>query len=171
MVLWVNMVSDAIPSFSLAYDVPEDNIMTQKPRDPAESVLANHVWSRVLIRGFFMGLLVFLAFLWAAHEGMTSQQAQTVAFLTLVYGQMWHVFDARSSRTLFERNPFENKYLVVAVLFAGISSFLVTIIPFFQLVMGTASLSWPVYLFVLLVPAIPTLVLSGLKEFFKIKIW
>mgnify|MGYP003063774143 CR=1 FL=1 len=171
MVLWVNMISDAVPSFSLGYDVPEANIMDEDPRDPNESVLADYVWSRVLIRGFFMGLLVYVAFLWAAHQGMGSSQAQTVAFLTLVYGQLWHVFDARSTRTLFERNPFENKYLVAAVLFAGISSFLVTIIPFFNTVMGTAPLDGYVYLMVLFIPALPTLILSGIKELFGVKIW
>ncbi|MFD2020525.1 hypothetical protein ACFSF7_13365 [Ligilactobacillus acidipiscis] len=39
-----------------------------------------------------MGLLVFLAFLWAATQEMTSQQAQTVAFLTIVMVKLWHVF-------------------------------------------------------------------------------
>lgn len=165
MILWVNMVSDAIPSFSLGYDVAESDIMNEKPRDPKESVLANYTWSRVLIRGTVMGLTVFLAFVWAAKSGLSGNQAQTVAFLTLVYGQLWHVFDARSSKTLFRRNPFQNKHLIAAVLFAGISSYLVTIIPFFNTVMGTAPLSLNIYLLVLFVPAIPTLVLSGLKKF------
>jgi Ca2+-transporting ATPase len=115
--------------------------------------------------------LVYVAFLWAAHQGLSSNQAQTVAFLTLVYGQLWHVFDARSTKTLFRRNPFENKHLIAAVLFAGISSYLVTIIPFFNIVMGTAPLTLPIYLLVLFVPALPTLILSGVKELFGIKIW
>ncbi|MEG1219974.1 MAG: cation-transporting P-type ATPase, partial [Lactococcus sp.] len=171
MVLWVNMVSDAVPSFALGYDVAESDIMNEKPRDPKESVLANYTWSRVLIRGTIMGLMVFVAFVWAAKQGMSSNEAQTVAFLTLVYGQLWHVFDARSSQTLFRRNPFGNPRLVLAVAFAGISSFLVTIIPFFNVVMGTAPLSWSVYLLVFFVPALPTFILSGIKEIFKVKIW
>lgn len=171
MVLWVNMVSDAVPSFALGYDIAESDIMNEKPRDPKESILANYTWSRVLIRGTIMGLMVFVAFVWAAQQGMASNEAQTVAFLTLVYGQLWHVFDARSSRTLFRRNPFGNPRLILAVLFAGISSFLVTIIPFFNTVMGTAPLSLPVYLLVLFIPALPTLILSGIKELFNIKIW
>lgn len=171
MVLWVNMVSDAVPSFALGYDVAESDIMNEKTRNPKESVLANYTWSRVLIRGTIMGLMVFVAFVWAAKQGMSSNEAQTVAFLTLVYGQLWHVFDARSSQTLFRRNPFGNPRLVLAVVFAGISSFLVTIIPFFNLVMGTAPLSLPVYLLVLFVPALPTFILSGIKEVFNVKIW
>lgn len=171
MVLWVNMVSDAIPSFTLGYDVAETDLMKEKPRDPRQSILANYTWSRVLIRGGIMGAMVYLSFLLAARSGMETSEAQTVAFLTLVYGQLWHVFDARSSRTLFRRNPFENKRLVVAVLFAGFSSFLVTMLPFFNNIMGTAQLTLPIYLLVLFIPALPTLILSGIKEIFKIKIW
>lgn len=171
MVLWVNMVSDAIPSFTLGYDVAETDLMKEKPRDPRQSILANYTWSRVLIRGGIMGAMVYLSFLLAARSGMETSEAQTVAFLTLVYGQLWHVFDARSSRTLFRRNPFENKRLVVAVLFAGLASFLVTMLPFFNNVMGTAQLTLPIYLLVLFIPALPTLILSGIKEIFKIKIW
>ena len=171
MVLWVNMVSDAIPSFTLGYDVAETDLMKEKPRDPRQSILANYTWSRVLIRGGIMGAMVYLSFLLAARSGMETSEAQTVAFLTLVYGQLWHVFDARSSRTLFRRNPFENKRLVVAVLFAGLASFLVTILPFFNNIMGTAQLTLPIYLLVLFIPALPTLILSGIKEIFKIKIW
>lgn len=171
MVLWVNMVSDAVPSFALGYDVAETDIMKERPRNPNESVLANYTWSRVLIRGMFMGVMVYASFLLAAQSGMTSNEAQTVAFLTLVYGQLWHVFDARSSSTLFRRNPFGNPRLVLAVLFAGISSYLITIIPFFNTVIGTAQLPMNVYLMVLFIPALPTLILSSLKELLKIKIW
>lgn len=171
MVLWVNMISDSIPSFALGYDVAESDIMKEKPRDVNESILANNTWSRVLIRGTVMGMMVYLAFIWAARMGATSNQAQTVAFLTLVFGQLWHVFDARSSKTIFRRNPFENKHLLAAVLFAGVSSILVTTIPFFNTVMGTAQLPIIVYLMVIFIPALPTFVLSGIKEIFKTKIW
>ena len=111
-----------------------------------------------------MGGMVYLAFLIAANSGMPSNQTQTVAFLTLVFGQLWHIFDARSSQTLFRRNPFSNPKLLMAVGFAGISSVLVTVIPFFNTVMGTAALPMPVYLLVIFVPALPTFILSGVKE-------
>lgn len=171
MVLWVNMVSDAVPSFSLGYDLAEDDIMKEKPRNPQESILANYTWSRVLIRGIIMGLAVYLGFVLAAYHGMSSNEAQTVAFLTLVYGQLWHVFDARSTSTLYRRNPFSNPHLLVAVGFAAITSFLVTVIPFFNTVMGTAPLNFTVYLMVMFLPALPTFILSALKELMSIKIW
>lgn len=113
--------------------------------------------------------MVFLAFYWAALQGMTIPQAQTIAFLTLVFGQLWHVFDARSSHTLFSRNPFENGRLNMAVAFAATSSILVTLMPFFNDVMGTAPLSPILYLAVIFIPALPTFLLSGFKVIFDIK--
>ncbi|MCT3026609.1 cation-translocating P-type ATPase [Pediococcus parvulus] len=171
MVLWVNMISDSLPSFALGYDDSEHDVMAVKPRNVHESLLANHLLSRVMIRGVVMGLSVFIAFYWAAKSGMQVNEAQTVAFLTLVFGQLWHVFDARSTHTLFRRNPFSNPYLLAAVLFAGISSLAITMLPFFNTFMGTSMLNWQIYIAVIFLPAIPTLVLSGLKELFKIKIW
>lgn len=171
MVLWVNMISDFLPSFALGYDDAEHDVMAVKPRNVHESLLANHLLSRVMIRGVVMGLSVFIAFYWAAKSGMQVNEAQTVAFLTLVFGQLWHVFDARSTHTLFRRNPFSNPYLLAAVLFAGISSLAITMLPFFNTFMGTSILNWQIYIAVIFLPAIPTLVLSGLKELFKIKIW
>lgn len=171
MVLWVNMISDSLPSFALGYDDAEHDVMAVKPRNVHESLLANHLLSRVMIRGVVMGLSVFIAFYWAAKSGMQVNEAQTVAFLTLVFGQLWHVFDARSTHTLFRRNPFSNPYLLAAVLFAGISSLAITMLPFFNTFMGTSILNWQIYIAVIFLPAIPTLVLSGLKELFKIKIW
>ncbi|WP_225047942.1 cation-translocating P-type ATPase [Lacticaseibacillus kribbianus] len=163
MVLWVNMVSDALPSFALGYDVPEADLMRRPPRDVHASILSGML-GRIVLRGVVMGGLVYLAFLWGAHAGMAPAEAQTLAFLTLVFGQLWHVFDARSQRTLFARNPLANGKLLLAVGFAAATSLLVTVFPFFNAVMGTAPLSGWLYAGVIVLPAIPTFVLSGIKE-------
>ncbi len=102
MVLWVNMVSDSLPSFALGYDEAESDVMKQRPRDAKQSILANGMLRRVLLRGGVMGGMVFAAFVWAAMQGYSVAQSQTIAFLTLVFGQLWHVYDARSVKTLFD---------------------------------------------------------------------
>lgn len=171
MVLWVNMISDSMPSFAMGYDKPQNNVMDQPPRDLQEPILNGTTLSRVLIRGLVMGLTVFFAFIWAAGAGMSAAESQTVAFLILVFGQLWHAFDARSATTLFRRNPFSNPYLLATVLFAGISSLAVTMLPFFNTLLGTATLNWQLYLAVIFIPAIPTFILSGIKELFRVRIW
>ncbi len=164
MVLWVNMISDSLPSFALGYDQPEADVMQQRPRNTKQSILANGMLGRVLLRGGIMGGLVFVAFVWAAANGYTVAQSQTIAFLTLVFGQLWHVYDARSAGTLFDRNPFTNSRLTLAVGFAATSSILATLIPFLNEVMGTAPLSVELYGAIIIGSAIPTFVLSGIKK-------
>lgn len=164
MVLWVNMISDSLPSFSLGFDNAEKDIMLQKPRNMQEPILNKRMLERVALRGFTMGLMVFFAFIWAAKNGFSPAQAQTTAFLMLVFGQLWHIFDARSERTIFARNPFSNKVLLLTVAFAGISSVLVTYLPLFHKVMGTAQLPELVILALLFISAIPTFLISGIKE-------
>lgn len=163
MVLWVNMISDALPSFALGYDVPESDIMNKPPRDTHKTILDSKMMMRIVVRGVTMGLVVFGAFVLAARKGMQVEEAQTVAFLTLVFGQLWNVFDARSSKTLYHRNPFSNSKLIMAVAFSALSSLFVTMSPFFNEVMGTARLSAGVYLMLIFVPAIPVFLISGIK--------
>ena len=169
MVLWVNMVSDSLPSFALGYDEAESDVMKQRPRDAKQSILANGMLKRVLLRGGVMGGMVFAAFVWAAMQGYSVAQSQTLAFLTLVFGQLWHVYDARSVKTLFDRNPFSNSRLTLAVGFAATSSILVTLMPFFNNVMGTAPLSMPMYVGIIIISAIPTFAISGIKKLVGMK--
>lgn len=164
MVLWVNMISDSLPSFSLGFDKSEKDSMLQKPRDMKEPILNKKMLKRVALRGFTMGFMVFLTFIWAAHNNYSPAQAQTAAFLMLVFGQLWHIFDARSERSIFARNPFSNKLLLLAVAFAGIASVLATYLPLFHKVMGTAQLPELVIVALLFISAVPTFVLSGIKE-------
>lgn len=164
MVLWVNMVSDSLPSFALGYDEAEADVMCQKPRHPGQSLLANGMLGRVLSRGISMGVWVFAGFIWAGSQGYTTGEAQTIAFLILVFGQLWHVYDARSTKTLFDRNPFTNSRLTLAVAFVACASVLVTLMPFFNDIMGTRPLSVTLYLGIIAFSALPTLVLSAIKK-------
>lgn len=173
MILWVNMISDSLPSFALGYDKAQGDLMNEKPRKIDAPILSKNLLFRVFVRGSIMAVTVFAAYIWAAASGMSASQAQTIAFLTLVFGQLWRVFDARSNSTLFRRNPFSNPLLIATVLFAALSSIFVTISPFFNQFMGTSPLSFSIYLAVAFLPALPTFALSIIKEILlskKIKI-
>ena len=68
---------------------------------------------KVISRGFLIGLVTLIAFIIVYHRDPDNlQYAQTVAFATLVMAQLIHVFDCRSEKSVFSRNPFGNPYLV-----------------------------------------------------------
>ena len=169
MILWVNLVSDGIPSLALGVERAEPGIMLKKPRSSTEDFFADNLASRIILRGLILGGITYWLFHFALSKGADLQYAQTLAFMTLVFGQLFHIFDARTFATLYRRNPFENVYLLYAVAIATVLSLLVVYTPLGHLAFGTESLSIKHIVMVVAIAALPTLILSGLKEVFKIK--
>lgn len=114
-ILWVNLVTDGLPAMALGVDSAEDDLMNQRPRPAKENIFARSMGWKIISRGILIGLCTLAAF-WLTLQQSNLQTAQTVAFATLVMAQLIHVFDCRSSKSVFHRNIFENKYLVGAVL-------------------------------------------------------
>ncbi|GAB2702371.1 calcium-translocating P-type ATPase, SERCA-type [Paenibacillus thermoaerophilus] len=119
-ILWVNLVTDGLPAMALGVDQAEKDLMQQKPRPAKENIFARRLGWKIISRGLLIGLCTLGAF-WivlAQNPDDAGQlvRAQTVAFATLVMAQLIHVFDCRSSRSVFHRNPLQNKLLVFAVL-------------------------------------------------------
>ena len=119
-ILWVNLVTDGLPAMALGVDQPESDLMQQKPRPAKENIFARRLGWKIVSRGVLIGLCTLGAFVIALRGAEDDPQrlmyAQTVAFATLVLAQLIHVFDCRSSRSIFHRNLLENRFLVLAVL-------------------------------------------------------
>ncbi|UUZ95844.1 cation-translocating P-type ATPase [Paenibacillus sp. P25] len=119
-ILWVNLVTDGLPAMALGVDQAEKDLMQQKPRPAKENIFARRLGWKIISRGSLIGLCTLAAFVIALHQGEDSptglMKAQTVAFVTLVMAQLIHVFDCRSSRSIFHRNPLQNRWLVLAVI-------------------------------------------------------
>lgn len=169
MILWVNLVSDGIPALALGVDNEEPGIMLRKPIAGNEGFFSDNLASKILLRGLVMGFITYYLFQVALDNGASLAYAQTVAFMTLIFGQIFHIFDARTFTTLFRRSPLSNKYLLVAVAGSLILSLGLIYSPLGSLVFGTEPLQFKHLLMVFCIAALPTFVLSGLKEVFRLK--
>lgn len=169
MILWINLVSDGIPSLALGVDTAEKDVMKRPPRAQEDSFFAGNLGTRIIARGLVMGVFTFWMFQYALHIGMTIEYAQTLAFMTLIFGQLFHVFDARTFTTLYRRNAFSNRLLLWAVFGSGTLSILMVYTPFGNLALGTTPLQLQHLIMAFFIAALPTFILSGLKEIFNIK--
>ena len=143
--------------------------MARKPRARDESFFVDNLGARIVIRGLALGLLSYLMFDFALDRGATLAYAETLAFSTLIFAQLWHIFDARTFTTVFHKNPFTNKYLLVAVGLSALLSIAVIYLPFGNTVFGTEPLQARHLLMVIAIAALPTFILSALKTTFGIK--
>jgi Ca2+-transporting ATPase len=168
-ILWVNLVTDGLPAMALGVDQPEEDLMRQKPRSATESIFARGIGWKVISRGILIGLCTLAAFWLILKKGPgdaeTLTKAQTVAFATLVLAQLIHVFDCRSSRSIFHRNILENKYLLLAVLSSLALLLAVIYIEMLQPIFKTTGLDHRDWIVVFIFAGIPTFV-AGIEGFF-----
>jgi Ca2+-transporting ATPase len=169
MVLWINLVSDGIPALALGVEPAESDIMERKPRPRDESFFAGQLGARIVLRGLALGWLSYWLFDFALDRGRPLAYAETLAFTTLIFAQLWHIFDARTFSTLYHVNPLSNRYLLLAVGLAALLSLGVVYLPVGNAVFGTMPLIPKHLLMVITIAALPTFVLSALKATFNLK--
>ncbi|WP_212919584.1 calcium-translocating P-type ATPase, SERCA-type [Ornithinibacillus bavariensis] len=164
-ILWVNLVTDGLPAMALGLDKPEADVMKHGPRSPKEGVFARGLGFKIITRGILIGIVTLIAFMVTYQNNPENLvYGQTVAFTTLVMAQLIHVFDCRSEKSVFERNPFENIYLVFAV----ISSILLLLVVIYweplQPIFHTISLGLRDWMLILGLAAIPTVLFGFTKR-------
>ncbi|HHX51034.1 MAG TPA: cation-translocating P-type ATPase, partial [Clostridia bacterium] len=172
-ILWVNLVTDGLPAMALGVDNPDPDLMERRPRAPGESIFAHGLSKRIINRGMQIGLgtiLVFsLAYYFSDGDLVLSR---TMAFTTLVFSQLFHVFECKSERhSLFKVGVFSNPYLVVAVVISTLMQLAAIYLPPLQSLFKTVSLSgfhWGIILAVAggrtLVSAIDYYIMSPLNR-------
>jgi len=164
--LFVNVVADGLPGFALSREKAEAGIMDEKPIGKDQSVFADGLWKWILFNsivftvitlgGFYLGSFVDGVSPWvnASHE-----VGQTMAFLILGYSSILHVFNCRSSLSIFKVKPSDNKQLVEMAVLAILIMTAVAILPPLQTIFSLVPLSmnhWRIVIFFSLVPILVT---------------
>jgi Ca2+-transporting ATPase len=167
MILWINLVSDGLPALALGVEAKEKDLMKRAPRKRDQSFFSDGLGAKIIIRGLALGAVSIFAFLTTLELGFSPQYAQSVAFLTLIFGQLWHLFDSRTFTSLYRVNPFSNKYLLAAITISSILSLGAVYTSIGQLVFGTEAIEFSHLVIVIIFAALPTFVLSALKEITK----
>ncbi|WP_211745326.1 calcium-translocating P-type ATPase, SERCA-type [Paenibacillus sp. Marseille-Q4541] len=164
-ILWVNLVTDGLPAMALGVDQAEKDLMEHKPRSAKENIFARRLGWKIISRGVLIGVCTLAAFWLTLRVDPSSAtqlvKAQSVAFATLVMAQLIHVFDCRSSRSIFHRNPLQNKYLVLAVLSSVILMLGVMYTPQLQPIFKTVPLDLREWALVIVAAGIPTFLLGA----------
>jgi Ca2+-transporting ATPase len=128
---------------ALGVDNADPDIMQRKPRHPKESVFSRGLWRKIGSRGLQIGLGTLLVFVLANYlsDGNLTL-ARTMAFATLVFSQLFHVFDCKSERySLFQVGVFSNPYLVLAVCCSITMELAVIYLPWLQPIFKTTPLN------------------------------
>lgn len=142
-ILWMNLVTEGIMSFTLVTDPAYPEIMDKSPADPKRNVLGGKLGRRIFARGLGLGLTNFGVFVVGLLlTGGNLLKARTMAFANLIVSQLLHALDYRVKKGRIRTEAFrENKYLLPSLLVSA--GLLVGIIypPVFQGIFQTTALS------------------------------
>lgn len=115
--LWLNLVTDSLPALALGMEPVEKTAMTQPPRGKEEPLFSRAFSRRLAWQGALVGGITLLAYGLGLHLTGTFAVANTMAFATLTFSQLFHAFDVRSETTpLFRLGVLSNKAMNKAFL-------------------------------------------------------
>ena len=142
-ILWVNMVTAVTLALALGFERPEPGIMDRPPREAGASILGGYFLWRIAFVSVLMGGATILVFQMAKGNTGDLDIARTVAVNTLVFGEIFYLFNARFLRaaSFHPRRLLGSSvaWMVVGVLLVLQMGFVY--LPFMQELFGTAALS------------------------------
>jgi Ca2+-transporting ATPase len=132
--LWINLVTDALPAMALGVEPPEPDVMERPPRPPHERVITRRRGLRIVYHGALNAAVAAVAF-YAVYRGDEANlpAARTVAFATLAFSQLLFSFACRSERyTLPELGFLSNPWLIGAIAVSALLQLIVLTVPVLQ---------------------------------------
>ena len=145
-ILWINLVTDTAPALAMGVDPEIDDVMSRPPRGTTERVIDGAMWAGIASTGITMAVItLFTMDLWLPGgliPGGTDslEVARTAAFNTLVLGNLFAAFNARSATSSAFRGMFANPKLWAAAGLGVVLQIAVVHVPFLQAAFGTAPL-------------------------------
>ena len=160
-ILFINLVTDTLPSLALGVDPASPNIMKHKPVKQG-SLFEKGLVFRIGFYGIYLAIITLVAYFIGSSDSFNV--GMTMAFTVLCLSQIFHALNQSSSETsLFSKDYPRNKMLYLSmlgsVLFLIIVLFITPIREFFSLSVLKAS-EW---LIVILLSLSPILVVEIFK--------
>ena len=152
-ILWVNMITAVTLALALAFEPPEQHVMRRPPRDASQPVLTPHLIWRVVFVSVILMVGTFGLFLWQMEQGVGIEYARTVAVNTLVFFEMFYLFNSRYiTAPIFNRAGFTgNRYVLIAIVLLIIFQLGFTYLTPLQTLFGTTAIEFTTWLGILLV--------------------
>jgi len=142
-ILWVNIIEDAFPNMALAFDKGDKENMAEGPRKRGEPLIDVEMKTMIIIISVVSNLVLFGLFIYFLNTIGDLAKIRTLMFVGLGIDSLLYVYSVRSMRhMIWEKNPFDNQYLNLALLF-GWAMLLSTIyLEPLQKLLRTVALDW-----------------------------
>ena len=168
--LFVNVVADGLPGFALGREPAEKGIMDEAPIPKNEGIFARGLLQKIAINATIFTIVTLFGYYLGSYVDTISpwvdagqEVGQTVAFLVLAYSSILHVFNVRSSQSIFKVNLATNKSLLEMAVLSLVITTVIALLPFTQELFGLVHVSLNHWLLVGFLSVVPLAVNELIK--------
>ncbi len=137
-ILWINTVTAVLLGSTLIFEPKEPGIMQRLPRPPRTPILKRAMVRRIVVGGFLLALMAFVAYDAALRQDYSVVFAQTTAVNALVGGEIALLFGCRSLQySMFNLGVFSNRWLWGGIALVIALQLLFTYAPFMNFIFET----------------------------------
>ena len=171
-ILFLNMVTDVFPALALGVGKGDKTVMEDAPRDPKIDIITNKNWITIALYAASITVAVILAMLYCkVNFGADDQVQNNVAFTTLAFAQLFHVFNMSSPHSgIFINEITKNKFVWLAILICTGLMVLVFEIPHLRTVLGLANLSFKIWIVSIVASLLPLIIFQLYKFIWGIQV-
>jgi len=168
-IIWLNFVTDGFLDVALAMEPKEEGLMQGTFERPKKWVVDGLMAQRMFLMALPMAvgtLYLFQKYLSASGGETDLTKVWTISLTTLAVFQWFNAWNCRSeSRSIFQMNPFSNRYLVGATAIVISLQLFAVYNPFLQKFLRTTSLELSEWL--ILIPIASSVILvEEIRKFF-----
>ena len=115
--LWINLITDAIPAMTLGFEPAEKNSMKEKPRNAKEKFFNPFLITRIVVPAVLKSIMVLALYFFVETNSIyTHIHAMTVTFISLSFTELLFAFVVRSDRkSIFEIGLFTNPQMLIGI--------------------------------------------------------
>ena len=163
-IIWLNFVTDGFLDTALAMEPKEPGLLQRKFERPKKYLVDKLMAWRMFLMSVPMA--VGTLYLFQGYFETDMVKAWTVSLTLLAVFQWFNAWNCRSEdRSIFQMNPFSNKFLVGATIIVVSLQMLVLYNPVAQKLMHTVSLGYEEWLVIILI-ASSIIVVEEIRKFF-----
>jgi len=168
--LFLNILSDVFPALALGIGEGREGVMKEPPKDPDEPFLHRASWVSIVTFAVVIATSVSGAYLWAHLKwGLSHEMSNDVAFFSLAFAQLLHVFDMRDAdEPIFFNQVTRNKYIWMALAFCTAALAVAYLIPGLRELLGFEQLGMREWILVAIASVLPIIISQILKAIFKL---
>jgi len=173
-ILWINIINDGFPNFSLAFERSDKNVMDQPPINPREPLVNREMKIIIIWYGLLRDLILVGIFFYLYYQldnlSWDISYLRTLFFAILGVKSLTGIFSLRSLiLPIGKINHGHNLYLLGAFSTSIILLLLAIYSPLLQSILQTRNLDFTSWLLILSVVFTNILVLEFIKYFFTIR--